>query len=307
MADIEITVDGGTSKRLLTAGKYCDKNILVTTTGGGGDVEPPDDGKTRLYITVPANSMPNLPPPRNQVPLYIQQSVANGVTIDWGDGTPPETLAGTGNVNTTHTYEQAGDYVISLEPADGCELGFGKLDESEMKIFNITGFDSMKQKFGFPYNSYLNSIYFLNDFYIEDQEYGWCPAAFSFCFNLKSIEIPNGILKIGFSCFTSCVSLNYVKLPDSLIEIKDNSFYNCGSLAEITIPNNVQKICQGAFDECKGMKIMHLLPIVPPTLDSAFYNLPSDCIIYVPVGSLESYQTATNWAVYSSYMREEGT
>lgn len=35
MADIEITVDGGTSKRLLTAGKYCDKNILVTATGGG--------------------------------------------------------------------------------------------------------------------------------------------------------------------------------------------------------------------------------------------------------------------------------
>ena len=37
MADIEITVDGGTSKRLLTGGKYCDKNILVTATGGGGE------------------------------------------------------------------------------------------------------------------------------------------------------------------------------------------------------------------------------------------------------------------------------
>lgn len=37
MADIEITVGGGTSKRLLTAGKYCDKNILVTSTGGGGE------------------------------------------------------------------------------------------------------------------------------------------------------------------------------------------------------------------------------------------------------------------------------
>lgn len=36
MADIEITVDSGTSKRLLTGGKYCDKNILVTATGGGG-------------------------------------------------------------------------------------------------------------------------------------------------------------------------------------------------------------------------------------------------------------------------------
>ena len=33
MADIEITVDSGTSKRLLTGGKYCDKNILVTAEG----------------------------------------------------------------------------------------------------------------------------------------------------------------------------------------------------------------------------------------------------------------------------------
>lgn len=39
MADIEITVDGGTSKRLLTAGKYCDKNILVTATGGGDSLQ----------------------------------------------------------------------------------------------------------------------------------------------------------------------------------------------------------------------------------------------------------------------------
>lgn len=36
MADIEITIDGGTQKRLLTAGKYCDRNILVTATGGEG-------------------------------------------------------------------------------------------------------------------------------------------------------------------------------------------------------------------------------------------------------------------------------
>lgn len=45
MADIEIAVDGGTSKRLLTAGKYCDRNILVTATGGGGSpasVSPKD-------------------------------------------------------------------------------------------------------------------------------------------------------------------------------------------------------------------------------------------------------------------------
>lgn len=36
MSEINITVEGGTSKRLLTAGKYCDRDIVVTATGGGG-------------------------------------------------------------------------------------------------------------------------------------------------------------------------------------------------------------------------------------------------------------------------------
>ena len=42
MADIEISVDAGTSKRLLTAGKYCDKNILVSASGGAATpvIEP---------------------------------------------------------------------------------------------------------------------------------------------------------------------------------------------------------------------------------------------------------------------------
>ena len=29
-------MEGGTSKRLLTAGKYCDRDIVVTAQGGGG-------------------------------------------------------------------------------------------------------------------------------------------------------------------------------------------------------------------------------------------------------------------------------
>ena len=36
---INITVEGGSSKRLLTAGKYCPEDIVVTATGGGGGGE----------------------------------------------------------------------------------------------------------------------------------------------------------------------------------------------------------------------------------------------------------------------------
>ena len=36
----DITIEGGTSLRLKTAGKYCDRDIVITATGGGGAVEP---------------------------------------------------------------------------------------------------------------------------------------------------------------------------------------------------------------------------------------------------------------------------
>lgn len=37
---IEITVQGGTSKKLLTGGKYCPEDIVVTAAGGGGGGAP---------------------------------------------------------------------------------------------------------------------------------------------------------------------------------------------------------------------------------------------------------------------------
>lgn len=319
MADIEITVEGGTSKRLLTAGKYCDRNITVTATGGGGEPEPPDDGKTRLYITVPANSMPDRPPPRNEVPLYIQQSVDNGVTIDWGDGSDPETLPGTGNVNTTHTYQQAGDYVISLDPADGCELGLGHglLNTCVMGNSNISGdvyFNSLKRvvigdrgitSIG---NRAFNDCSSLVSVSITNGLTSIGVNAFDGCASLQSIGIPEGVTEIGMSAFSYCDSLGLISIPEGVSSIADSTFSYCRSLASILIPESVTSIKSRAFKSCSSMKEYHFLSTAPPELSTtAFDGIPSDCVIYVPAGSLEAYQTATNWSTYAGQMREEGT
>lgn len=41
MSEHNITVEGGSSVRLKTAGKYCDRDIVVTATGGGGEAPKP--------------------------------------------------------------------------------------------------------------------------------------------------------------------------------------------------------------------------------------------------------------------------
>ena len=246
-----------------------------------------DDGKTRLHIRIAAEG-------RMNVPLYISQTVANGVTIDWGDGSATQTLAGTGNVNTTHTYANIGDYVITLDPVDGCTLGFGE-GSSSYCVMGSTGNN--------------NSVYcnVLQDVQvgIGVTSIGFC--AFAFCYSLASITIPDGVTSIGIGAFNECHSLSSITIPDGVTSIGDATFDSCRSLASITIPDGVTSISKFAFNSCYGMAKYHLKPTTPPTLSNtnAFQSIPSDCIIYVPQGCLETYQNATNWATYASYMQEE--
>lgn len=262
---------------------------------GGAEPEPPDDGKTRLYITVPANAMPNLPPPRNQVPLYIQQSVANGVTIDWGDGSAPETLPGTSAVNATHTYQQAGDYVINLDPVEGCELLLGDGNQNCVMGASLSSSQAV-------YRTMLKRVVFGNRGLTHVG-----PSAFRNCYPIYSVSIGSGINYIDSSALSGCYSVKSVILPDTLHSIWNLAFNNCYSIASIIIPSNVSSIWSSAFQGCYGMKEYHFLSTDPPNLENAnaFQGIPDDCIIYVPVGSLEAYQTATNWSTYADQMQEE--
>lgn len=369
-----------------------------------------DDGKTRLYISIPPNSEPDRPPARNVVSLYISQTVSDGVTIDWGDNSPPVTLAGVGNVNTTNRYAKAGDYVITLDPTDGCILGFG-WEDSSYSVFGDTTesvivYSNMLSKVEIGrnvtkignYSNYncfalmsitipnsVNSIgtyafgkchslasviipsnvttidsfvfyqcYSLKNISIPNSAVGIGERAFSSCYSLKNVIIPNSVTNIGNYAFIDCTSMANVTMSDNVTNIGDGAFSNCKSLksvimpenmtnigntvfggcyslsniaipngvtildflisdcysiASITIPDSVNRIEEYSFAFCYGMKEYHFKSAIPPILGGSmvFLGIPSDCIIYVPVGSLSAYQTATNWATYASQIKEEGT
>lgn len=245
----------------------------------GGEPEPPDDGKTRLYITIPANAMPDRPPPRNQVPLYIQQTVDNGVTIDWGDGTEPETLPGTGKVNTTHTYEKAGDYVISLESVEGCELGFGKSNLSHCVM-------------GETFRGYSN---ILRKVYIGKNVQSIASYAFQDCGCLSSVFFYDSPTKFWTKAFYSC-PIESIIIPSKVIAIYDECFSFCTSLLSVVIGERVEDIYDKVFQQCRNLKDVYLYPISPPAIRTGtFFNVPSDCIYHVRPESLEAYKTGTNW------------
>ena len=244
-----------------------------------------DDGATRLHIRIATVG-------RMTVPLCIGQTVANGVSIDWGDGSAAETLAGTGNVNTSHTYAEPGDYTISLMPDDGCTLSFGKGSSSYCVMGSI----------GNNNRVYCAMLY---DVSIGKSVTSIDTYAFQYCYSLASITIPDGVASIGQFTFYSCCSLASIAIPESVTFIGSNAFSYCYSLASIAIPDSVTSIRAYSFGDCVGMRYYDFSACTDaPTLSStnAFGSIPSDCQMLIPSALYDEWSAATNWLTYASKM-----
>lgn len=131
MADVSIrynnteiaTMSASGTKVLKTEDTSCYTDVIVQYTDPS-DITPKKDGKTYLYIRIPKGC--NLS--KCVVPLYWNQSVSNGVSVDWGDESKPFTVSGTGNVSapTPHVYPDCGNYVITMTRTDdSCQITFG--------------------------------------------------------------------------------------------------------------------------------------------------------------------------------------
>lgn len=256
-----------------------------------------DDGKTRLYIRIAAEG-------RMDVPLYFQQTVANGVTINWGDGSATETLSGTGKVNTTHRYSSIGDYMISLDVAEGCTsvLGHSTLNYSVMgdTSNNIKVYCNMLQKveigtnvttigaYAFYYCYSLSSvtipsscaIFGASAFHFDESlisiiiPSGVTSAPLNLaygCYSLTTIVMPNSVTSFGNSTCRQCSSLSSIILP-RLTSIQDYVFQECHSLSSIVIPNSITEIRLQTFINCFSLSSIAIPPSVTSIQASAFNN-----------------------------------
>ncbi|MBP1629308.1 MAG: hypothetical protein H6Q15_201 [Bacteroidetes bacterium] len=106
--------------------------------------------------------------------------------------------------------------------------------------------------------------------------------AFSACYNLTSVTIPNSVTSIGNEAFYNCNGLNSVTIPNSVTSIGNRAFSNCSVLISVAIPNAVTIIGNNAFSYCSGLTSISIPNAVTSIGFNAFYGCTSLTSITIP-------------------------
>ena len=273
---------------------------------------------------------------------YLSLAVNGTVSIDWGDNSTPDTSTGTSLATRKndihHEYSQPGSYTIKISKTNGtgyalnCSSTYSLLNKNSstlnanrvysnaVKSVRVGDYCTIGQ-YAFAYCQSLESVSFPSSIAsLGDYMFSTCYSltsvslpssvtsigsnAFGNGYALSTASIPSGVTSIGNGMFSYCYSIQSVSIPSGISTIGNNMFNNCTTLASLYIPSSVTSIGNSAFYNCYGMKEYHFTRTdsVPTLGTTAFTNIQSDCIIYVPSSKLNDYKTAENWSAYASYM-----
>lgn len=299
LTSIDITENG--TYRAPSGTAY--NRVTVAVEDGGAPVPDPDpaDGNTHIWITIDDNTPDN----RLTFPLYWRQSVSNGVSVDWGDGSASQTFSGTGAAEHEHTYAEPGDYEIVLTVTSGVLTLDGTEGVSGYSIFgskaNLRCYNRQRiTRIAVGNNAAVGAYmaqyaYGLNRVSFPDTLASIGSGAFDGCYSIREITIPNGVTSIGDNAFNYCHSLESIVIPDSVISIGSYAFRNCYTLrgfefnsgitaiseyafqgcymlTTIDIPSTITSIGAGAFHSCYGLTSVTIPSSVTYIGDSAFLN-----------------------------------
>lgn len=117
--------------------------------------------------------------------------------------------------------------------------------------------------------------------------------------SLEQVIIGNEVTTIGQSAFNNCVNITSINIPSSVTSIGGFAFKSSGIIS-IDIPSSVSSIGGASFDSCTNLTYIKCYSETPATISAYYYghpfnNITASCTLYVPINSLEAYQTANYW------------
>lgn len=122
-------------------------------------------------------------------------------------------------------------------------------------------------------------------------------CAFSGCTSLTNITWGNSITTIGNCAFSGCTSLTNITLENSITTVGSLAFADCEKLGNITLGNSITDI-NCAFENCINISTIYSLNPTPPTSEQFTIEQYLNIQLYVPQGSLSSYQSEIPWKYF---------
>lgn len=170
-----------------------------------------DDGKTRIYVDVDTETW-------DDFVLNYWQDPRNATTVDWGDGTTPETVNKGSWIEHRHVYASSGSYVITMSVKEGTTMRLGNGSNGRKLIANDetdSGRCAMLRRV--EVGARVTTI--------TDQ-------TFQFCSRLESISIPQNVGVEGYATFNQAMQLRVIAIQ-SITNVY-RTFYQCTNLRAIT-------------------------------------------------------------------------
>lgn len=285
------------------------------------------DGKTRLYIHLE----------QGRLEPWLGIAVNGTATVEWGDGST-DTITGSSTstrIDIQHIYTTPGNYVISIAVSGEAKIvgatdskllwkkttkqdenryylnAIKKIEIGNNITFGVYAFSNCNGLASITIPVGVTSIPLMGMEFCNSLASITIPSTitkiesytFANCRSLISISIPNGSTNITGNTFLSCYNIKNIAIPDGVAKIGSNTFQTCYSLTSIVLPNSITTIGGSAFCDCAGLAEIHFKAVTPPTVENAnaWSHIPTDCIIYVPNGSLSEYTSAANYPDPATY------
>lgn len=170
-----------------------------------------DDGKTRIYVDVDTETW-------DDFVLNYWQSTKNATTVDWGDGTTPETKNADSYIEHRHVYASSGSYVITMSVKEGTTMWLGR--DGWMLIAKGEA-DSGR-------------CTMLRRVEVGARVTGTDSQCFRNCCRLESVSHPQTTKIYTDRAFEQCTQLRVLIAAD-MDEIRQ-TFYRCSNLRAIATP-----------------------------------------------------------------------
>lgn len=112
------------------------------------------------------------------------------------------------------------------------------------------------------------------------------------------------VTAIGDKAFSYCYGLKSVNIPESITTLGTEAFSCCYNLKSVTIPNSVTAIGWYAFTNCNELNDVYSYITDPQSVDvgNAVFKKYNDdysgCTLHVPYGTVNAYQVNEHWSPY---------